>query len=90
MDRQKATDFFELAARQGLPRAQEILTRWYSQGIYVERDLVRAYAWHAVIGARGNKLHASRCEVLAEMMSPDALKEAKDLAANHVRLYAKK
>lgn len=84
MDRQQATDWLELAARNGLLKAQQILGRWYSQGVYVEVDLVKAYAWCAVIGASGNDLYASHCEVMAERMSPEMLKEAKELGKRYV------
>lgn len=78
-DEQRAALLFRDAAEEGSVIAQNRLARLYSAGRGVERELVRAAAWHLVSRARGANDHM--LDNLVNRLTPDERKRADALAA---------
>ncbi len=83
-DRAAAAAWTRLAARQGHAEAQATLAALYEGGAGVPRDLVRAYMWRSVWGARQTGENAKTAAILRDMlagrMTAAQSNEAQDLA----------
>lgn len=83
-DHAAAAAWTRLAARQGHAEAQATLAALYEGGAGVPRDLVRAYMWRSVWGARQTGENAKTAAILRDMlagrMTATQSKEAQDLA----------
>ncbi len=79
-DNQQAVRWFRLAADQGDALAQVKLGIMYMQGDGVPQDYVQALKWSSLSGANGDKDAIEFRDVLAKLMTPAQITEAKKLA----------
>ena len=84
-DKPEAVKWFRKAAEQGSSSAQFHLGRMYGGGMGVPKDFVRAYAWFNLAAGRGWKTPARVRDRLAEIMSPEQVAEAQELACELYR-----
>ncbi len=70
-------------AQKGNPKAQFALGLLYHGGKGVEQNSVRAYVWYSLAEANGHKRSAKIKEELAGKLSPEQIKNAKELIAKH-------
>jgi hypothetical protein len=79
--------WYHLAAEQGMSEAQNNLGGLYGAGLGVPQDDIKAYAWFSVSADQGNAAAAENRDIAAAVMTPDALTEARALAAQYNTLY---
>jgi len=79
-DAKGATEWYEKAALGGVPSAQVLTGQRYAEGVGVERNPVRAYAWFARAMAAGVPNAEKLRDRLAATMTPSQIKEAGALA----------
>lgn len=86
-DYEQAFTWYQKAARQGHDGAQLRLARMYYYGLDVPQDYVLAYAWLHTAAAQGNEMGRQYRDGVAELMSPEQLREAQALAQTWVTRY---
>jgi len=79
--------WYRLAAEQGMSEAQNNLGGLFGAGLGVPRDTIQAYAWFSVSADQGNTVAAENRDIAAAEMSPEALAEARALAAQYTTQY---
>lgn len=72
-----ATQWFERAAESGVSDSQFNLGVIYARGLGRPQDLVQSYKWFALAANAGDGEAADRREVVAGMMTPDQLAQAR-------------
>ena len=80
----EALRWYRLAAEQGIVRAQNRLGVEYELGRGVELDYVKAYMWYSLAAATGNSLARDECDRIANLLTPQELREAQALATRCV------
>ena len=80
-DPQEAARWIELAAGQGLARAQALLGRMHEHGRGVPRDEVEAYVLYDRAAQAGDPLAAELRARLAAQLPPEQLEQARRRAA---------
>lgn len=76
----KAIDLFNKAAAQNFAEAQFNLGVMYALGEGVTADGLQAYAWFTLAKAGGNTRAAEAITSLEEQMTPEQIKQARDMA----------
>ena len=86
-DDKEAVKWFRKAAEQGDEMAQNGLAFMYENGRGVEKDVVRAYAWHeiATSGEMFTKLFKEDKSKLAKKMTPEQIAEAGELVKEMIK-----
>jgi len=79
-NRKEAAKWFQKAAEQGFAKAQDILGLMYSNGKVVPRDYILAYMWFNLAGINGEPDSTTSRDIIASMMTPSQLEQAKKLA----------
>lgn len=74
------------SAESGSPLGQKNSSYRYGSGMGTPKNIKLAYAWSAVAAANGEKSAASLRDLYMEMLTPEGLEEAEDIA---VSLYEK-
>lgn len=77
-----AAKWYEQAAHAGLGSAQVLIGQRYAEGVGVTKNPVAAYAWFTRAMIAGVPNAEKVRDQLARDMSPEAIKEAEDLAAS--------
>lgn len=80
-DDRKAAEWLKKAANRGDIDAQDALSELYLNGWGVPKNYVRAYTW-AGIAAGSGSIDSSRLREIAELMTPDELRDAQQRISN--------
>jgi localization factor PodJL len=72
-----ATEWFLRAGESGVSDSQFNLGVIFARGLGREQDLVQSYKWFALAAGAGDREAADRREVVADMMTPDQLAQAR-------------
>ncbi len=89
-DLKKALSWYRKAGNNGYEAGLANVGIMYYKGAGIQNDDVQAYAWLDVASyIRGGREHNAKARV-ASFLSPQQLKEAKKLALEYRRKYAKK
>jgi|SRR5665213_1472475 len=80
----EAVIWFEKAAEQGLSGAQYNLGQLYNAGTGVPMDYVQAAKWFYLAASQGNEDAKSAYSKLSEIMSPEKISQAQELAKEFV------
>jgi TPR repeat protein len=80
----EAVNWFEKAAEQGLSGAQYNLGQLYNAGTGVPMDYVQAAKWFCLAASQGNEDAKSAYSKLSEIMSPEKISQARELAKEFV------
>ena len=92
-DYEKAFYWYKKAAEQGVTAAQANLGVMYAKGTGTKRDLIQSYAWYSVAASAlsidkvGSALWG--IDYLATLMTPEEIKQAKDLTQTYEKKYLK-
>ena len=84
---EEATHWYSRAAKQGLARAQVRLARMYYFGRYVRQDNFLAYIWLTLAAQQGDETGRHNRDKVAELMSPEQVAEAQELASEWMEQY---
>ena len=87
-DYRQAAGWFEQAARQGDPEAQNNLGVIYANGLGIEKDLKKAYLWFALATAGGNAKASKARDSVQAKLDPLELVAAEKLVAEWQPVYA--
>lgn len=80
----EAITWFTKAAEQGLPEAQYNLGQMYNSGTCVPMDYVQAAKWFNLAAMQGDEDAKKAYSKLADIMSPEKLSQAQNLAREFV------
>ncbi|MCC6984359.1 MAG: SEL1-like repeat protein [Bauldia sp.] len=72
-----ATEWFLRAGESGVSDSQFNLGVIFARGLGREQDLVQSYKWFALAASAGDREAADRREVVANMLTPDQLAQAR-------------
>ena len=75
-----AVQIFRAMAEQGNAEAQNLLGTMYRKGQGVTRNSVRAFVWFSRAAARGNAKAKTELREVSLTMTPQELKQAKEMA----------
>lgn len=90
-DDQQAIAWYTKAAAQGHANAQYNLGAIYAGGLAVPQDFKQAYVWLSLASASGHLDSTKAREIVAEMLTPQALSEAqKEVKALSDQINARK
>ncbi|MGY3439613.1 tetratricopeptide repeat protein [Marinovum sp. KMM 9879] len=79
-DAELAVQWFTRAAEADLPESQLALARMISLGVGTDNDYIAAHKWFNVAAARGLSEAAPLRDALTDLMTPDQVAEAQELA----------
>jgi len=79
-DFNEAVKWYRMAAEQGNPWGQFNLAITYADGRGVDQDLVKAHCWYNLAASQGHGDAAKVRDELAELMKPEQIAEAQQLA----------
>jgi TPR repeat protein len=71
---------FRALAEQGNAKAQTVLGTMYRRGEGVSRNSLRAFLWFSRAAARGDVRAKTELRGLSQVMSPEELSQARDMA----------
>jgi GAF domain/Sel1 repeat len=83
----EAVKWFNRAVEQGDPFSAAILGGFYSTGTGVPQDEVSAYMWLTIARERGDKSSSDGLALLSSRMRPTQVAEARQRAADWIRLH---
>ena len=89
-DYKEAVKWFTKAAEQGYASAQYNLGLMYDMGNGVTQDYVQAHAWVNVSSANGNNNGQKGRDLIAEIMTPEQIAKAQELAKQYFEKYQPK
>jgi S1-C subfamily serine protease len=80
----EAAKWFHKAAEQDDADAQNYLGLMYEKGEGVPQDYVEAYKWYNLAAAQGNRIGIENRDKIVNLMTPDQIAEAQQLAREFV------
>ena len=88
-DPEEAARWYRMSAEQNNPIGQESLGTFYMYGRGVKQSYVEAYAWTSLALANAGYMNLADCETrledLKELLTPEQLKEAQQLADERLK-----